>query len=227
MNEEWRSSFDESVLVGVVKNAVNFAAHLKGGFYHIPAKRLVPGWQEAKYVALYLPKWVSQEENGIVYYGKIERVEIKKRREIGEIPKSGDEEYVYFRVRYWERLDDVIRPVQYGVRVYMMTTLNTLKQAKELPEIFMKSGEEVTLWRMLRRISRSVKVELDARDVDQASRVERYRLKDLVVEVDHESEELRIKRNGVVKEIEMRELAERPSGVFRKIVGVMGDGKNN
>jgi hypothetical protein len=54
-------------------------------------------------------------------------------------------------------------PVGYGIAVYAMTTLNTIKQAKELPELFMKSSEEIALWRLLRRLSDRVRFDLDAR----------------------------------------------------------------
>ena len=70
-------------------------------------------------------------------------------------------EYVRFHVEYWQKLPQVIRPVHYGIANYAMTTIDTLKEAQELPELFMKSKNEMVLWRMLRRVSDRVKVELD------------------------------------------------------------------
>ncbi|MED0654706.1 hypothetical protein P4S88_11665 [Anoxybacillus geothermalis] len=64
--------------------------------------------------------------------------------------------------------------VSYGIAVYAMTTLNTIKQAKELPELFMKSSEEIALWRLLRRLSDRVRFDLDARYLDQASKITAY-----------------------------------------------------
>ena len=70
-------------------------------------------------------------------------------------------EYVRFHVEYWLKLPQVIRPVHYGIANYAITTIDTLKEAQELPELFMKSKNEMVLWRMLRRVSDRVKVELD------------------------------------------------------------------
>jgi hypothetical protein len=65
----------------------------------------------------------------------------------------------------------------------MMTTLSTLKEAKELPELFMKSKEEVTLWRMLRRLSNLIRFDLDDRYLDKATKIEAYRIKDIVIKL--------------------------------------------
>lgn len=221
--EDWNSALDEAVLVGVVNSLEDFRAYRKGGFYCLPASALHGGrWQDARHVALYVTQSVSGEENGIRYYGKVQRITPKVGRNIEGISIDSDEEYLYFKIKYWLRVEEFVRPVNYGISSYVMTTLNTLKQARELPEIFMKSSEEVALWRMLRRISHDIKVVLDDRMVDQASRVKSYGLGELVVEVDSDASLLRIVRGEVkIKEIALKELEERPSGVFREVVGLM------
>ncbi|MGG3738440.1 hypothetical protein [Aeribacillus pallidus] len=143
--EEWTSSLDEKVLVGMVPREQNYRAHLQHRFYHIPVKRLKKGWQEATYIALY-PKKGASPVNGVTCYGKIMDVKFVKRFEINELPKTSTEEYVKFEIESWHFLKNIVRPVGYGISVYTMTRLNTLKEAKELPELFMKSKEEITLW---------------------------------------------------------------------------------
>ncbi|WP_408010172.1 DUF2357 domain-containing protein [Pseudalkalibacillus sp. A8] len=53
VKEEWQSSFEDKVLVGLVNSRSNAIAHHQHRFYHIPVRSLNKGWQEAKYVALY------------------------------------------------------------------------------------------------------------------------------------------------------------------------------
>src|SRR5690606_41594619 len=61
-------------------------------------------------------------------------------------------------------------------RSYILTTFNVLSHAKDLPELFMKFGEEVKLWRMLRRFTTQVKTELDDRFVDHARKIQAYQI---------------------------------------------------
>ena len=44
------------VLVGGVKTEADYEAYRKEGLYQLPVTQLKPGWQEAKYIALYAPK---------------------------------------------------------------------------------------------------------------------------------------------------------------------------
>ena len=116
-----------------------------------PRQQLKKGWQEAKYVALYTKAGIGLE-NGISVYGKIEEVQSYRQDEA---------EYVRLTIEVWRNTKHVIRPVKYGIATYMMTTLTLLNEARELPELYMKNKQETTLWRMLRRISDHIKMELD------------------------------------------------------------------
>ncbi|MGX1983223.1 hypothetical protein EDD69_10958 [Thermolongibacillus altinsuensis] len=217
--EEWQSSLDEKVIVGMVPYEQNYHAHLQHRFYHIPVKRLKKGWQEAKYIALY-PKKGAAPINGVTCYGKIVDVKFVKRFGIHELPKNSSEEYVKFEIESWHFLKNIVRPVGYGISVYTLTTLNTLKEAKELPELFMKSKEEITLWRMLRRLSDRIRFDLDDRYLDKASKIEAYRIKDIVIKLaDHQ---LVITKGDEIKTLPMDDLLKQPSMVFKEILRVMG-----
>ncbi len=217
--EEWWSSLDEKVIVGMVPREQNYRAHLQHRFYHIPVKRLKKGWQEAKYIALY-PKKGAAPVNGVTCYGKIVDVQFVQRSEIKELPKPSTEPYVKFIVESWKPLKDIIKPVGYGISVYTMTTLNTLKEAKELPELFMKSKEEVTLWRMLRRLSNRIRFDLDDRYLDKASRIEAYRIKDIVIKL--ADRQLVIVKGNESKKLQIDYLLKQPSVVFKEILRMMG-----
>jgi hypothetical protein len=216
--EDWLSALDEKVMVGLVKNEKNYRVHRMEKFYHIPVYQLKKGWQEAKYLALYLPKRVSQGRNGIYFYGKITDIEIKKRNHITGLPSSRQNDYAVIHVEGWRMLDAVIPPVGYGIRVYTITTLNILKQAKELPELFMKSREEVTLWRMLRRISNRVRTELDDDYLDQATEIQGYRIKDVRIDLDNSNEMLRLSRHQNTKDISIEWLRKQPTHVFKEMI---------
>lgn len=129
------------------------------------------------------------------------------------------DEYVKFEIESWHFLKNIVRPVGYGISVYTMTTLNTLQEAKELPELFMKSKEEITLWRMLRRLSNRIRFDLDDRYLDKASKIEAYRMKDIVIKLaDHQ---LVIAKGGKSKTLPMDDLLKQPSMVFKEILRMM------
>jgi uncharacterized protein len=115
----------------------------------------------------------------------------------------------------------IIKPVGYGISVYTMTTLNTLKEAKELPELFMKSKEEVTLWRMLRRLSDRIRFDLDDRYLDKASKIKAYRIKNIVLNLDYDQNILNITKGHVSKTLKLEDLHKQPSMVFKEILKMM------
>ena len=124
-----------------------------------------------------------------------------------------------FEIESWHFLKNIVRPVGYGISVYTMTTLNTLQEAKELPELFMKSKEEITLWRMLRRLSDRIRFDLDDRYLDKASKIEAYRMKDIVIKLaDHQ---LVITKGDKSKTLPMDDLLKQPSMVFKEILRMM------
>lgn len=204
--EEWKSSLDEMVLVGLVSNGEEYLQFIKEGYYSIPVSKLKKGWQEAIYVALYVKSGIEQQENGIKYYGKIEEV---------TTAKFDSEECIKFNFSNWITLKNIIKPVGYGISSYMITTLNSLKESTELPELFMKSSEEMIIWRMLRRVSDKIVLQLDSDKLDHAKRVTNYKLNNFIVSLDRV--EQRIKFVSDIKEVEVttHELKQNPSGVFK------------
>lgn len=204
-NEYWQSSLIEKVLVGRVASSEDYREFSQNGYYRIPSTSLKKGWQEAKYVALYLKADVAHY-NGVFEYGKIDRVE------------QDDAGYVRFYVSYWSKLKGVVKPIQYGISSYMMTSFVQLQEAKELPELYMKTSEEMTLWRMLRRVSDSVKVELDETELDAASRIEELSLKDISVKILKDDGLICFQKQGERRLVELQELTRQPSKVFRDLL---------
>ncbi|MCG1023459.1 restriction endonuclease-like protein [Sutcliffiella horikoshii] len=202
--QKWQESVEEKVLVGVVSSEEQYARAIKSAKYSLAASVLRKGWQEARYVALYLTKEVGME-NGFVCYGKVSDVEL-----------SGDT--VTFSVEHWSRLKNIIVPVGYGFAHYMLTTLRSLENSTELPELFMKSEEEKVVWQMLRRVSDQIHIELDDQRMDQAERVAKYTIKDATVNFDRESEVVEILKAGMVQAVTFEEFKSDRVKLFRYLV---------
>ena len=210
--EEWVSSLEEKVLIGVVSDEDQYKASFQSSTYEMDKDKLRKGWQEAVYVALYVSKDVADVANGVSYYGKVKEVSV--------------EEYgrVKFTVESWRKLEAVIRPVNYGIAGYAMTTLTNLKEATELPELFMKSRTEMQVWRMIRRVSDWIKVELDSNLLNNATGVKSYQLKDLEIQFDVSEQNVHVvNASGKIETMSYEDFQANPSRVFKLITsGLVG-----
>lgn len=91
-------------------------------------------------------------------------------------------------------------------------------QAKELPELFMKSGEEVKLWRMLWRLTKDVHTELDEEFIDCARRIQVYQIGYDSVVVNLGLRKIQVLHGDEVRRSLLLELLERqPSSVIKVI----------
>jgi len=202
--EKWKESVEEKVLVGVISTFEEYRFSVQTLTYKIPTSTLRKGWQEAKYIALYLTKDVGMQ-NGVVCYGKIVDVKV-------------DSWYVYFNTNIWVNLEQVVKPVNYGIASYMLTTLQNLKIAKELPELFMKSEEEKLIWQMLRRVSDNININLDHSTLDYAKIIKSFRIKDIKIKFYPSEQTISIEANSNTTKYSIFDIRNSPSKVFREIV---------
>ncbi|MFB5193471.1 DUF2357 domain-containing protein [Neobacillus sp. KR4-4] len=205
--EEWESSLVDKVLVGTVSNEDDYKRFIRSGYFQIPLSKLRKGWQEAKYVALYATE-AAREQNGIVDYGKIERV-------------LTDNDNINFYVKAWKWTPNLIRPVKYGIATCMITTLTQLKEAKELPELYMKNKQEKTLWNTLRRLSDRISIQLDGSNLDDASAVKKFSFRDIEILLNKEQEKLIIKKSGLERTLNLNILIQQPSVVFKEVMSLL------
>lgn len=211
-DEEWKSSLDPIVLVGLVSTKEEYMHFIHERNFSIDAKKLKKGWQKAEYVALYLKKGVVPEQHGVFIYGKIEEVTPLLKSKV---------EVVQFRIEHWINLPEAIKPVNYGIANYILTTLNTLKEAKELPELFMKSKEEMMLWRMLRRVSDRIRIQLNDYNLDKATQIVDYKIKGISVKVNKEKREVLFISKNLKNKVTVDQFKKNPSGVFRLLMNMM------
>ncbi|MET3728187.1 putative component of viral defense system (DUF524 family) [Fictibacillus halophilus] len=210
----WQSSLDETVLVGLVSDEEVFTDCIQQKTFKISAKDLKKGWQEAKHIALYLSSNVSKN-NGVKYYGKIDDIQFSSL--------NNNEQLVVFTVTVWEALKNVIKPVGYGISSYMLTTLNNLKEATELPELYMKSKDELAIWKTMRRLSNNPKINLNHKHVDQASEIVQIKSGEVLVSVGNL--EIQVKRVGgmQLKSIDREEYLNNPIRLFKYIIEVLNN----
>ncbi|WP_026568590.1 restriction endonuclease-like protein [Bacillus sp. UNC41MFS5] len=206
---EWESSLVDKVLVGTVSTPNDYDTFIRNRFFKVPETKLNKGWQEAKYVALYTTVDVK-DHNGIGEYGKIDRVSTENRE-------------VIFHIREWQSMKQLIKPVKYGIAIYMMTTLNQLNEAKELPELYMKNEQETTLWKMLRRVSDRVAITLNDHNLDEASKVEIFSFKEMEIHFNTENHTICIRQNEKEQIVNSDLLIQHPSVVFRKVLSFINE----
>lgn len=204
--EEWQSSIVEKVIVGTVASKEAYKDFIQQRYFKISVKHVTKDWQEAKYVALYATAEVDRTNNGIADYGIVERVSV-------------EDDLISFYIKGWNRTKQLIRPVKYGIASNMMTTYAQLNTARELPELYMKSQEETMLWKMLRRITDIINVELNDTNVDHASRVEGFTFEDIVIQLNDDS--IVFNKGEVEKVFTIDSLLKRPSAIFNELLTIL------
>jgi uncharacterized protein len=206
--KHWESSLDEKVLVVSVNDTRVYHEYKKQGYIEVETTGLKKGWQGTEFIALYVTFEVSDETgaaNGIQFFGRVQDILLRQ-------------DIVRFEVQSWQVLKKVIGPVGYGIHSHMMTTLSLLNQSEELPELFMKSPEEIKLWRMLRRLTTNVHTNLDDRTIDLARKVQAYQIGHVEVLLDSDSEQIEIIQNDeVLSTVPLETLRKQPTQAFKII----------
>ena len=200
---EWESALEDKVLVGKIAEKGLYLECIQKRQLRIPVKYLKSGWQQAKYAAIYTT--IDVGGSGIREYGEIEQV-------------SMDEDTVLFCVNAWKRTKHNILPVKYGIATYMMTTLSLLEGAKELPELYMKNKQETTLWKMLRRISDRIQVDLNEKLIDEATEVETFSFHRIQIKLSHDENMMEIDNGFDTLKMRKELLISQPSMVFREVL---------
>jgi len=205
-----------TVLVGVVRDERQLRVNLDSHFYHIPYQWVKKTCFNVDYIALYQPVTIFGDDSGIRYYGPIDEMEVVKRKDITELPKESEKLYVKFTVSDWKTLEQPIKPAGYGVRSHIYTTLYLLKQAQELPELSLRSEEEMRLWKELRRLGKSIRWRAQNRQLSVGSKVNQIEFANVTIRV---SEDRLIINNGKQSEdMSLANLSSKPRAVLKTIL---------
>ena len=208
----WESKLEEKTLVVTVNNPDWYSSIKREQVISLSTSGLKKGWEKAKYLALYVTQNVSKSlnvENGIQFFSIINGFDIVSEHE---------EVTILFYLGAWSSLPNVIKPVGYGIQNTIITTINLLKQSTELPELFMKFGEEKKLWRMLRRLSSKVTTKLDSKLLDHAKKIHAYQIGFYAVDLNVDSREIHVSLyDQLLTTIPLEQLVRDPSYVFNQL----------
>lgn len=212
------TDFEQNVLVGSIRNKGQLRFILEQNIYYIPCKGIRLDQYHLEYIAVYLNKRDFPDNYGVKYYGKINKIEVRKRKEI-DIPltrNNGDDLYYVFNIEYWRELKENILPEGYGVRgSHIYTNFMLLQKARTIPELSIKTMEQWRVWLELKRVQDEIKIILDKDSLDQNTLLQGFQISDIIlrlndgeiiVETDHKTKKLAYKDlvynlRGVMKEI--------------------------
>lgn len=142
---------NRNVLVGTLKNKEQLEINLENKFYHTKCTNVNLMEREVKYVAIAQSKKLFGEDAGVLYYGKVESIELIKRRYIKEIPSDSEEMYLRFNIEEWIKLTNKIEVQGYQVRKIMYTTEYLLKNASNVGDLCIKERNEFRKWLEFKR----------------------------------------------------------------------------
>ena len=91
-----------SVLVGIVRNALQLEKSLQYQFYHFPVQYMPDDIDSISWAALFVPSWLSGNKAGIRYIGRIKQYTVVSRKEILELPKGSSAKYCRLYIEKWE-----------------------------------------------------------------------------------------------------------------------------
>jgi len=138
------------MLIGALSNMPQLSVCLEHNFYHIPAKLVPVDIDSIRYVAVYQSRrFFGSELAGVRYFAQVEKATLLPRYKIAELPRQSEEMYVRFDVKGWQKKIKPISPTGKGI-VAGYTEFVIFEVAEELPQLWLKSTEDVSLYAALK-----------------------------------------------------------------------------
>jgi len=144
---------DRKVLVAIINNRRDFKIAREEHWYRIPVKT-APKRCKTDYLAFYQTKVFEREKWAINYYAEIKGIEKLKRIEL--LPEEKNHPRAledYYKIKIGE-LMPLAKPVisrRWRRITFIYTSLNRLKKAEEINDLFMESPLEEKLWYELKK----------------------------------------------------------------------------
>lgn len=158
------------VLVGGLRDLKQYEYCIKHNLYYAPARsidnnhnvieindRVLP----IRYVALYQSKKSFPNHFGIYKAGEVIRCYRCRRSEISN-PSSqlgeNNKEYYVFEVRAWKDIKNPIQMKELGIYSYMLTTNYLMKNATDVPDLYIQNEDEWRIYWELKRMAEDPRV---------------------------------------------------------------------
>lgn len=149
-------SKSDKLLVALLKEPKDFKILVELKWYRIPAdKRATPRMvkdESIKYIAFYQGKPFKTDAFQIKYYAKVNQIEKLKRKELfpNEIQNIKSENYYYkISINKLNQLKIPIISRKRRIIIFINSTLNKFKKAKEINDLFLGSRIEEKMWQSL------------------------------------------------------------------------------
>lgn len=158
------------MLIGALSNMPQLSVCLEHNFYHIPAKLVPVNIDSIRYVAVYQSRrFFGSELAGVRYFAQVERATLLPRYKIAELPRQSEEMYVRFDVKEWQKKIKPISPTGKGI-VAGYTEFAVFEVAEELPQLWLKSTEDVSLYAALKSAAAGDRARFKTLDVRKKGR---------------------------------------------------------
>lgn len=147
------SSSGKNVLVAIIPNKRDFKILTNQLWYRIPVKS-APKKFQFDYIAFYLPKVFGEEKWQIKYYAEVKDITIVKRKELlpdEPLHPRANEPYFKVNLTSLKELSNPIKSNRGRRIVFIRTTWEKLRTAKEINDLFNTSKLEEKLYQAMRK----------------------------------------------------------------------------
>lgn len=140
---------DNLMLVAIVNNKRDLDIASTKHWYRIPLKSAPKSLEEMSYIAFYQTKAFGRQKWSINYWAEIKSLRVVKRLELfpneEDHPRANDK-YCKIEIDELKRLPNPIISKRGRRIVFIITTLEKFKSAKEINDLFHESPLEDKLW---------------------------------------------------------------------------------
>ena len=211
----------KSLLIGPLGRKEQLHICLENNMYYTYLDRVQAYLSDLDYIAIYQSKqrFRDPDQQGIFYYGKVQRFVICKRKEIKEMPPAAQDEdrlAVKFSIERWESKDPHIAAAGYGPSVPQRTRWSVFQDATIYPELHLEPLE-IRLWRELRRLDPCLEIRFPKAIISSEDRPEQFVFPGLVV-VRVSDDIFSVRTNGKAKQYSFEQLKKRPGKTLREII---------
>ena len=161
---------NKDVLIAILNNKSDYYIASTEHWYRIPlGKKTTPlnvKDGSVKLIALYQTKIFNEEAFMLKWFGEVKRITVAKRKELlpGDFDKTKSERE-YYKIEF-DKLQEIPQPIEskrHRRILFICTTYDKLKYAKEINDLFLESPLEEKMWKVLKSEKISAERQYDIR----------------------------------------------------------------